>query len=81
MKRPSLVCCAFAISAGPALSQEVMKREPPFGALRTGTIVLVDDGTCPRGQIKEVRGGVLGASGGRGGGGQPIKRERRCIPR
>ena len=57
----------------PAAAQ-TLTREPPTGALRSGQSVLVDDGTCQRGQIKEVIGGANVK--GRGG-----PRIRRCIPR
>ena len=51
-----------------------LKKEPPrgVGALRYGERVLVDDGSCPRGQIKQITGG----SKGRG-----ISRSQRCISR
>jgi hypothetical protein len=35
-------------------------------------ILLVDDGTCPAGQIKEVTGGRIN---------ERVQRTRRCIPR
>jgi hypothetical protein len=35
----------------------VLKSEPGEGQLRPGQRVLVDDGSCPAGQIKEVIGG------------------------
>jgi uncharacterized caspase-like protein len=41
----------------PALTNELLKREPAIGQLPTGATVLVDDGTCPRGKIKKVVGG------------------------
>jgi hypothetical protein len=34
-----------------------LKKEPAAGRLRLGQKVLVDDGTCPAGQIKELTGG------------------------
>ena len=80
MKTLSIVG-VLAISGGAALSQEILKREPPRGVLKTGTTVLVDDGSCPRGQIKQVTGGTLGSGGTRGGGGVAQGRERRCISR
>jgi len=61
-------------SASPA---EVLKREPPMGQLREGQIVLVDDGSCPPGQIKEV----IGGNHVKAGGTKQILRTRKCIPR
>ena len=56
---------------------DILKREPPMGALREGEVVLVDDGSCPRGQIKRVVGGNHVKAGGT----KQIVRERACIPR
>ncbi|MEM9062154.1 MAG: DUF6719 family protein [Pseudomonadota bacterium] len=36
---------------------DIYNEEPPVGALRVGEVILVDDGSCPVGQIKEVRAG------------------------
>jgi uncharacterized protein DUF6719 len=58
-------------------SAEVQRHEPPMGALREGQVVLVDDGTCPAGQIKQVIGGNHVAAGGF----KHIVRTRKCIPR
>ena len=41
--------------------------------LRLGQRVLVDDGTCPAGQIKEVSGSQMTADG--------VVRTRKCVPR
>ena len=41
--------------------------------LRLGQRILVDDGTCPAGQIKEVSGSQITTSG--------VLRTRKCIPR
>ncbi len=49
---------------------ETLKQEPPADALHAGQTVLVDDGSCPAGQIKQVTVGNRGA--GR-------ERERNCI--
>ena len=51
-----------APAAAPAAAQEtpllrILKVEPPVGQLPAGTKVLVDDGTCPAGKIKQVVGG------------------------
>ena len=54
--------------------------EPPEGRLRAGQRVLVNDGSCPRGQIKEVTGGsnrVFGTRTSKPG----TSRLRRCIPK
>ena len=63
----SLILLLFA---APALAQ-VATREPDD--LRLGQRVLVDDGSCPAGQIKEVMGSQMTTSG--------VLRTRKCIPR
>jgi peptidoglycan hydrolase-like protein with peptidoglycan-binding domain len=50
----------------------IVQSEPPTGSLRHGQVILVDDGTCPAGQIKEVTGGRSN---------ERVQRTRRCIPR
>ena len=46
--------CLFAV---PAMAQRVLKSMPPEGSLKPGQRVLVDDGTCPAGQIRAIVGG------------------------
>jgi hypothetical protein len=58
--------------AAPALAQQVA-REQDIADLRLGQRVMVDDGSCPAGQIKEVTGVKLTASG--------VARARKCVPR
>jgi hypothetical protein len=58
--------------ASPALAEQVM-REQDIVDLRLGQRLLVDDGSCPAGQIKEVSGSQMTASG--------IVRTRKCVPR
>ena len=71
--------CAFLIAllGGVALSvpatAEQVSRERDIIELRLGQRVLVDDGSCPAGQIKEVAGSQLTANG--------VVRTRKCIPR
>jgi hypothetical protein len=64
-----------------AASGEVLKQEPPPGQLHPGQKVLVDDGSCPQGQIKQVVGGsnINGATGAsiRGGAARQISCVRR----
>jgi hypothetical protein len=52
---------------------QVLSREPPTGAIHAGERALVDDGTCPNGQVKEV---TIGHDAGK----QGPARLRRCIP-
>jgi hypothetical protein len=68
-----LAACAVA-GASPA---QTLKKEPPMGQLREKQRVLVDDGTCPAGQIKEV----IGGNHVKVGGFKHIERQRRCVPR
>ena len=69
----------MAVLAGMMIpaAAEVLKREPPMGQLREGQTVLVDDGSCPKGQIKEVVGGNHVKVGGT----KHVERTHRCIPR
>ena len=48
-------------------------REQDVGDLRLGQRVQVDDGTCPAGQIKEVRGTKMTQTG--------VMRTTACVPR
>ncbi len=48
--------------------QNVLKSEPPSGTLALGQKVLVDDGSCPKGQVKQVTGSVKG-----------VPRQRQCV--
>ena len=70
----------LALPAGLALSliatsatAQTFPREQDIPDLRLGQRVMVDDGSCPAGQIKEVQGSQMTASG--------VLRTRKCIPR
>jgi hypothetical protein len=63
---------------GTADAAQVLTAEPRPGALREGQRVLVDDGTCPTGQIKEVMGRSTVNTSGQVQSGR-IQRTR-CIP-
>jgi hypothetical protein len=63
---------ALCLTASAAFAQTV-SREQDIGDLRLGQRVMVDDGSCPAGQIKEVQGAQMTASG--------VLRTRKCIPR
>ena len=56
----------------PATAQQVA-REQDIADLRLGQRIMVDDGSCPAGQIKEVTGVKLTTTG--------ISRARKCVPR
>jgi hypothetical protein len=68
----SLLAMIFAATAAHAMNQQV-GREQEITDLRLGQRILVDDGTCPAGQIKEVSGAKMTPEG--------IARARKCIAR
>ena len=72
----SLACLFVLALAGfvvaPAQAQYI-GREQDIADLRLGQRVLVDDGTCPAGQIKEVSGARMTSMG--------VERARKCVPR
>jgi hypothetical protein len=69
----SIAALALLAFATPALAQQPVMREADVPDLRLGQRVLVDDGSCPAGQIKEVQGAQMTTTG--------IVRTRKCIPR
>jgi uncharacterized protein DUF6719 len=71
----ALVLAAFvalSLATTSALAQ-TFSREQDIPDLRLGQRVMVDDGSCPAGQIKEVQGSQMTATG--------VLRTRKCIPR
>jgi hypothetical protein len=78
-----LMLCISAASiafVGASRAQTILQKEPGSGMLRSGETALVDDQSCPKGQIKEVTGGTdrkyikdIKTAG--------TPRKRRCIPR
>jgi hypothetical protein len=69
---PLLAGFALLVLAAPALAAQVA-REQDIVELRLGQRILVDDGSCPTGQIKEVSGAQMTTTG--------VVRVRKCIPR
>lgn len=68
------VSLALVLIATPVRAQQVqVSREQDIVDLRLGQRVLVDDGACPAGQIKEVSGAKMTVTG--------VSRSSRCIPR
>jgi hypothetical protein len=64
---------ALIALTAPALADQIFPREQDIPELRLGQRIMVDDGSCPAGQIKQVTGTNLTATG--------ITRARKCIPR
>jgi hypothetical protein len=56
-----------------AARADIVGRESDIPDLRLGQRVYVDDGSCPAGQIKEIAGMRLTASG--------VERTRKCVDR
>jgi hypothetical protein len=75
IKRRSLwLLGSFALLAlAPSAMAAQVSREQDIVDLRLGQRILVDDGSCPSGQIKEVAGAQMTTSG--------IVATRKCIPR
>jgi hypothetical protein len=73
----AILLVSFTMSALTAQAQQLLKREPAMGAMKEGQRVLVDDGTCPKGQVKEVVGGNHTKVGGT----KKLERTRNCVPR
>jgi hypothetical protein len=61
-----------SMTAALAMNNQVAREQDIVG-LRLGQRVMVDDGTCPQGQIKEVYGAKMTGSG--------IEMARKCVPR
>jgi hypothetical protein len=70
--RSALAALALLAFAGAARA-EIVSREQDIVDLRLGQRVMVDDGSCPAGQIKEVQGAQMTTSG--------VVRTRKCVPR
>jgi len=85
MRGRDIIFATFAVGfagaqCAPAIAEiSYLKEAPAPGGLRRGEVVYVDDGKCPKGQVKRVTGGGDIGSGkhGGGGGGRIIE----CIPR
>jgi hypothetical protein len=67
-----LLMIGALIMASPAAAMQV-SRETDIVNLRLGERVLVDDGSCPAGQIKEISGAKLGPAG--------VVPARKCVSR
>jgi 3-phenylpropionate/cinnamic acid dioxygenase small subunit len=63
---------ALLVAASSPGNAQVLKQEPLDGKMVPGSVVLVDDGTCGKGKIKQVTGGETDAM-------NPRPRIRKCI--
>lgn len=70
--RRCLLAGAIVAFVTPAAAQ-TYSRESEVGELRLGQRVLVDDGSCPAGEILEVSGATLTTAG--------VARVRKCVTR
>ena len=70
---PYLVIGALALVTPAQAQQQHVGREQDIVGLRLGQRVMVDDGTCPAGQIKEVSGSKMTTNG--------VERTKKCVPR
>lgn len=64
---------AIWLTAANDAAAQVYSRERDIGDLRLGQRVMVDDGTCPAGQIKQIAGAQMTANG--------VQRVATCVPR
>ena len=75
MTRAAIFVLAVLSTALPVAAASIPRAsemEPAAGTIATGISVLVDDGTCPSGQIKQVTGGDTKRG---------VPRVRRCVRR
>ena len=52
----TLSVAALGLSISPGFAVQIFKAEPASGALSRNAIMYVDDGTCPKGEVKKVVG-------------------------
>lgn len=73
IKIAAVAAAALVMAEAASAQQTVYPREQDIVDLRLGQRVLVDDGECPAGQLKEILGAKLGPDG--------VIRTARCVPR
>lgn len=71
--RTLLLCVIASLIFIATARADIVGREADITDLRLGQKVYVDDGSCPAGQIKEVSGLRLGATG--------VERTKKCVDR
>jgi hypothetical protein len=68
-----IIGAAMLVTAAAPAQAQYIGREQDITDLRLGQRVLVDDGTCPAGQVKEVSGAKMTPTG--------VARAAKCVPR
>ena len=71
--RAMCACAVFALATLSPARADTVGREQDIVDLRLGQRVMVDDGTCPAGQVKEVSGAKMTPDG--------VARAAKCVPR
>ena len=64
---------ASLMLVAPAVADQVYPREQDIPEVRLGQRIMVDDGSCPAGQIMQITGTKLTPTG--------VIRARNCVPR
>jgi len=70
---PAIVLVLALAALTPRAHAQYVGREQDIVGLRLGQRVLVDDGTCPAGEVKEVSGAKMSSTG--------VVAARKCVPR
>jgi hypothetical protein len=70
---PALLGAALLVAMVASAQAQYLGREQDITDLRLGQRVMVDDGTCPAGQVKEVSGAKMTPNG--------VARSAKCVPR
>jgi hypothetical protein len=72
--RAALILATLVLMTSAGVAQvQIVSREQDIVELRLGQKIMVDDGSCPAGQIKEVQGATMTTAG--------VQRTRKCVPR
>jgi hypothetical protein len=69
----SAALALLLVTSSPGNAQ-MLKQEPLEGKMVPGSVLLVDDGSCGKGRIKQVTGGETDAM-------NPRPRTRKCVPK
>ena len=73
LRRAACLSLLISISLATTAHAVTVGREQDITDLKLGQRVQVDDGTCPAGQVKEVRGSKMTDKG--------VARTATCVPR